>query len=88
MVEESSHVKPESLIHLCKIGLIIHGYFSCIQPSKLGKYPELLYILGYSMFSLYFGGSLGGGAGRRGVDLSLEAASLVVMRRCKQPQVP
>jgi hypothetical protein len=41
MVEESSQVKQESLIHVCKIGLIIHGYFSCIQPAMPGKYPEL-----------------------------------------------
>jgi hypothetical protein len=40
MVEESSHVKPESLIHLFKIGLIIHGYFSCIQPAK--PVPEFI----------------------------------------------
>jgi hypothetical protein len=41
MVEESSHVKQESLTHVCKIGLIVHCYFSCIQPAILGKYIEL-----------------------------------------------
>jgi hypothetical protein len=69
MVQELSHVKQESLIHVCKIGLIIHGYFSCIQPAKPakpakpGKYPELYPRL--LMFSLYFGGSLGRGGRSR-----------------------
>ncbi len=64
---------------MCKIGLIIHGYYSCIQPAILYKVNILNSILVYSMPFLYFGGSLGEGRGGGRADLLLEAASLVVL---------